>query len=60
MTGSPGQRYVELALRLTRLDEGLVDSYFGPPRIAQAVKDEPMPEASDLVDEADGLLDDLR
>ncbi len=59
MTGSPGQRYVELGLRLTRLDEGLLDSYFGPPGIAQAIKEEPMPEASDLVDDADRLLDDL-
>ena len=59
MSEAHGHRYVELGLRLSRLDEGLLDSYFGPPDIAQAVEDEPMPVAATLVDDADRLLDDL-
>jgi hypothetical protein len=59
MSDSPGRRYVELGLRLTRLDEGLLDSYFGPSGIAQAVEDEPMPEPATLVDDAERLLDEL-
>ena len=42
-----GRRYVELGLRLTRLDDGLLDSYFGPPDIAQAIEDEPVAEPAD-------------
>jgi hypothetical protein len=56
---SPGQRYVELGLRLSRLDEGLLDCYFGPPGVAQAVADEPLAAPAVLVDEADRLLDEL-
>jgi hypothetical protein len=59
VSDSPGHRYVELGLRLTRLDEDLLDSYFGPPGIAQAVEDEPMPAPAALVDDAERLLDDL-
>jgi hypothetical protein len=59
MSDSPSQRYIELGLRLTRLDDGLLDSYFGPPGIAQAVEAEPRPEPAALVDDADRLLDDL-
>lgn len=59
MSDSHGQRYVELGLRLARLDEGLLDSYFGPPGIAQAIEAAPKAEPTALVDDADQLLDDL-
>ncbi len=56
---SEGRRYVELGLRLTRLDDGLLDSFFGPPDIAQAIEDEPVAEPATLVDDADRLLGEL-
>jgi hypothetical protein len=59
VSDSHGQRYVELGLRLTRLDEGLLDSYFGPPGIAQAIEAASKPDPAALVDDADRLLDDL-
>ncbi len=54
-----GLRYVQLALRLGRLDDGVIDSYFGQPGIAQAVDDEPLPEPSALVTDAEVLLGEL-
>lgn len=53
------EQYLRLALRLGRLDEGVIDAYFGPPSIAQEVDDEVMPEASVLADEAEALLAEL-
>ena len=54
-----GERYVLLGLRLARIDEGLLDSYFGPPGVAQAVEDERLAAPAALVADADRLLDDL-
>lgn len=53
------ERYLLLALRLTRLDESVLDSYVGPPRFADLVATEPPRTAAELVAEAEGLLDDL-
>ncbi len=54
-----GERYLRLALRLTRLDEGVLDAYFGPPAIAEEVEAEPLPEPTALVAEAESLLGEL-
>jgi hypothetical protein len=51
--------YVRLALRLARHDEGVVESYNGPPEMATGVDDEPLTAPIDLVAEAEGLLADL-
>jgi hypothetical protein len=53
------QRYLRLALRLGRLEEGLVDTYFGPAEIAEAVAAEPEPTPAAVAAEADALLDEL-
>ena len=58
MTGIQ-ERYLRLALRLARLDEGVLDSYVGPPEIRRAVDAEARPEASALVGEAEELLAEL-
>jgi hypothetical protein len=52
-------RYLRLGLRLSRLDEGVLDAYYGPPGIGSEVDAEPMPEPSALVTDADDLLGDL-
>ncbi|MEV6966573.1 hypothetical protein AB0M47_15800 [Hamadaea sp. NPDC051192] len=52
-------RYLQLGLRLGRVEEGLVDVYFGPPELAEAVAAEPAPTAGRLADEAAELLADL-
>jgi hypothetical protein len=38
-------RYLELALRLRRLEPGLVECYTGPDALADAVESEPPPTA---------------
>ena len=53
------ERYLRLALRLARLDEGVLDSYVGPPEIRRAVDAEARPDASALVGEAEELLAEL-
>ena len=53
------ERYVRLALRLARHDEGVVESYYGPPEMATGVDAEPLTAPIDLVAEADRLLADL-
>jgi hypothetical protein len=53
------ERYVRLALRLGRLDEGVIDAYFGPSALADSVEAEDPPDPRDLVDEAEVLLADL-
>lgn len=52
-------RYLRLGLRLGRLEDGLVDTYFGPAEIAAEVDAEPPPTATGLADEAERLLGDL-
>ena len=58
MTGIQ-ERYLRLVLRLARLDEGVLDSYVGPPEIRRAVDAEALPETSALVGEAEELLAEL-
>ena len=41
MTGSAAERYLRLGLQLGRHVDGIVDAYFGPPRLAAAVEAEP-------------------
>jgi hypothetical protein len=52
------ERYIELGLRLGRHVDGLVDSYYGPPELAERVEAEPLREPAALADDAKGLLDD--
>jgi hypothetical protein len=49
------ERYVRLGLQAGRLEEGLVDAYFGPPELG----DGPPLEREELVAELDALLGDL-
>jgi hypothetical protein len=53
-------RYIELALRLAKWDADLVDSYYGPRELADAVADEQRREPAELLDEADRLLTDVK
>ena len=49
------ERYLLLGLRLGRHVDGLVDAYYGPPELAQAVEAEALVAASELVADADDL-----
>ena len=49
------ERYLMLGLRLGRHVDGLVDAYYGPPGIADAVAAESEVDPGDLAAEADGL-----
>jgi hypothetical protein len=53
------ERYLRLVLRLARLDDGVLDCYYGPPAIAESVDREPLPEAAALVAQADDVLGEL-
>ncbi len=53
---SAAERYVLLGLRLGRHEEGLVDSYCGPPELAAAVETELLFEPAGLVEQAETLL----
>jgi hypothetical protein len=56
---TPAERYLALAFRLDRHDEGLVESYYGRADLRSAVDAEaPVPPA-DLVAEAERLGEDL-
>jgi hypothetical protein len=55
----PVERYLELALRLGRHDEDLVDSYYGPQELARRVEGEELREPSALVDDAVALAEDV-
>lgn len=50
--------YIELGLRLGRHVDGLVDSYYGPPEIAELVDAEPLTEPAELVAAAQVLRHD--
>jgi hypothetical protein len=52
-------RYLELGLRLGRHVDGLVDSYFGPPEIAERVAQEELRSAEDLRADAEQLREDV-
>jgi hypothetical protein len=51
--------YVELALRLGRHVDGLVDAYYGDPGIQERIDAEPLRELAALVEDARRLLDQL-
>lgn len=51
--------YLGLGLRLGRHVDGLVDAYYGPPALKEQVDAEQLPEAKDLVADAERLLDGL-
>ena len=53
------ERYLRLAFRLDRHDEGLVESYYGPADLRAGVESEDPVPPTDLVAEADRLLEDL-
>jgi len=53
------ERYLELALRLGRHLDGLVDSYYGPSELAERVGGEEPPSTRELVRDAATLIDEL-
>jgi hypothetical protein len=53
------ERYLLLGLRLGRHVDGLVDAYYGPPELAEAVAAEPMMDPAAIAASADELLDEL-
>ncbi len=59
MTGSPAERYVLLGLRLGRHVDGIVDSYYGPPELAESVAAADPVDPQALVGDAEALLDEL-
>lgn len=59
MIDSPAERYLLLGLHLGRHVEGIAETYFGPPELAEAVDAEPLVEPRELVDRADALLAEL-
>jgi hypothetical protein len=52
-------RYLELALRLGKHDEDLVDSFAGPEELAQRVEAESLRDPAALAEEAEALLAEL-
>lgn len=59
MSDAPAERYLVLGLHLGRHVEGIAETYFGPPELAEAVDAEPLVEPRELVDRADALLAEL-
>jgi len=53
------ERYLTLGLRLGKHVDGLVDAYYGPPGLAEAVDGEALRPAADLAADADVLLAEL-
>jgi hypothetical protein len=53
------ERYLALGLSMGRLVEGLVDAYYGPPQLREAVEAGPAPDPRKLVTEAGQLIADL-
>jgi hypothetical protein len=51
--------YLELGLRLGRHVDGLVDSYYGPPEVAERVEREAVRDPSELARDAGRLLEEL-
>ena len=51
--------YLLLGLRLGKHVDGLVDAYYGPQELKDAVDDEPPVHAAELVDDAAALRDEL-
>ena len=52
------ERYLELALRLGRHDEDLIDSYYGPEELARQVEAEELREPGALAENAAALAED--
>ncbi len=59
MTRTAAERYLELGLKLGRHVDGLVDAYFGPPELAEAVAAAPPADPKALVAAATALLAEL-
>lgn len=59
MTGTAVERYLRLALRLGRHDDGIVDAYFGPPELAADAEAGPPVDLPVLIAEAQALLGEL-
>ena len=59
MSDDPADRYLQLALRLARHDDGVIDAYFGSPDLAREVEEAHPVAPADLVNDAERLLDDL-
>jgi pimeloyl-ACP methyl ester carboxylesterase len=59
VTRSLVERYLRLGLELGRHVEGVVDAYYGPPELADAVDAEPPVDPRSLVSAAELLLDEL-
>ena len=57
--GEPVERYLELALRLGRHDEDLIDSYYGPEELARRIEAEEPREPAALAEDADALADEV-
>jgi hypothetical protein len=53
------ERYLVLGLRVGRHVEGIVDAYFGPPELAEAVEAAPPVEPAALARDAEALLGEL-
>ena len=53
------ERYLTLGLRLGSHVDGLVDAYYGPPELAEAVDREELRAAGELAGDADELLAEL-
>ncbi len=59
MTQSAVERYLRLGLQLGRHVEGIVDAYYGPPELAEAVDAEPPVDPRALISAAEALLNEL-
>src|SRR5215212_5940353 len=53
---TPPKRYLLLGLRLGRHVDGLVDAYYGPPKLKEQADGEPLVDAPTLAADADSLL----
>lgn len=53
------REYLMLGLRFDRVEEGYVDSFTGDPELRRIVANEPAPEPTELVRQAERLLADL-
>jgi hypothetical protein len=56
---SVAERYVELALRLGRHVDGLVDAYYGEPAVKERIDAEPPGDPASLAEDATRLLTEL-
>jgi hypothetical protein len=59
VTESTVGRYLRLGLQLGRHYDGIIDAYFGPPELSDAVDADPPAEPRALLTAAEALLDEL-